>query len=102
MIDRNQIHEGMLVRNGEGETMGRVLDCEDEDFIVEKGGILSGGYMVSYGDVKEVSGEEVRLASPHEEDAARRAEGEAEIRPIEGLWRAEDAATYGDEGGGGF
>ena len=66
MIDRNQINEGMVVRSSDGKKLGRVLACKEGSFIVEKGFFFATDYVASYDDVAEISGDEIRLARPHE------------------------------------
>ena len=62
MFDRSQVHEGMTVRSADGKKLGRVLACEQEGFIVEKGCFFATDYVARYGDVEDVSGEEVRIS----------------------------------------
>jgi len=104
VIDRNRIHEGMIVRNLDGDKVGRIIDCEDQDFVVEKEGTFSGGYVAGYDEVSAVLSDEVWLAPTEKAKRSGRGEetGGTEIRPLPGLWRAEDSPCYGDEGGGGF
>ncbi len=80
MIDRNQVHEGMLVRSSDGKKLGQVLACEEGRFIVEKGFFFATDYIARYDDVTDISGDEVRLS-----------------RPVEGLAHGEHA--YVREGG---
>ena len=67
MIDRNQVHEGMVVRSSDGKKLGRVLACEEESFIVEKGFFFSTDYVARYDDVTQVSGDEIRLSRAQKE-----------------------------------
>ena len=67
MIDRNQIHEGMVVRSSDGKKLGRVLACEEESFIVEKGFFFSTDYVARYDDVTYTSGDEIRLSRAQKE-----------------------------------
>lgn len=67
MIDRNQVHEGMVVRSSDGKKLGRVLACEEESFIVEKGFFFSTDYVARYDDVTQASGDEIRLSRAQKE-----------------------------------
>ena len=62
MIDRSQVHEGMMVRSADGKKLGRVLACDQGGFLVEKGCFFATDYVARYGDVEDVSGEEIRLS----------------------------------------
>ena len=66
MIDRSQVHEGMVVRTSDGKKLGRVLACEEGRFIVEKGFFFATDYVARYDDVSSVSGDEIRLARPQD------------------------------------
>ncbi len=67
MIDRNQVHEGMVVRDSNGKKLGRVLSCMEGSFVVEKGFFLITDYAARYDDVAEMSGDTIQLSRPREE-----------------------------------
>ena len=67
MIDRNEVHEGMVVRSSDGKKLGRVLACEEESFIVEKGFFFSTDYVARYADVTQTSGDEILLSRAQKE-----------------------------------
>jgi hypothetical protein len=67
VIDRNQVHEGMVVRSSDGKKLGRVMACEEESFIVEKGFFFSTDYVARYDDVTQTSGDEIRLSRAQKE-----------------------------------
>ncbi len=115
MIDRNQVHEGMVVRGSNGEKVGRVLSCMEGSFVVEKGFLLVTDYAARYDDVAAISGDTIQLSRPreelaHSERAPSRGGGPGESitfgmsgdvatsQPSRGVvW-----PSYGDEGGGGL
>jgi len=66
VIDRNQVHEGMVVRSSDGKKLGRVLACEEGRFVVEKGFFFATDYIARYDDVTDISGDEIRLSQPQE------------------------------------
>jgi len=66
VIDRNQVHEGMVVRSSDGKKLGRVLACKEGSFIVEKGFFFATDYVARYDDVTGISGDEIRLSRPQE------------------------------------
>lgn len=66
MIDRNQVHEGMVVRSSDGKKLGRVLACEEGRFVVEKGFYFATDYIARYDDVADISGDEIWLSQPQE------------------------------------
>lgn len=110
MIDGNQVHEGMLVRSSDGTTLGRVMACEEESFIVEEE-LFGADYVVRYDDVTDISGDEIRLSLPRDSflsESGARAEDEEEEEEGAHLWvRGHEypgalPPSHGDEGGGGF
>jgi hypothetical protein len=95
VIDRNQIHEGMVVRGSQGKKLGRVVSCTEGSFVVEKGFFLVTDHAAGYGDVAEISGDTIQLSRPWEEFA------HSERTPSIGHERGVVWPSYGDEGGGG-
>jgi len=67
MIDRDEIHEGMMVRSADGKNLGRVLACGEASFIVEKGFYFATDYVARYDDVTDISGDKIRLSRPQDE-----------------------------------
>ncbi|NMO18169.1 hypothetical protein HPC49_32325 [Pyxidicoccus fallax] len=61
MFDRSEIHKGMKVRGNDGHTIGRIIDMNDKELIVEKGFIRRHDFAVSLEDVREVIHGEVVL-----------------------------------------
>jgi hypothetical protein len=94
VFDRNQVHEGMVVRDSNGKKLGRVLSCKEGGFVVEKGLFLITDHAARYDDIAQVSGNTVQLSRSWEELA----HGErARLTGDERFW-----PSYGDEGGGGL
>jgi hypothetical protein len=62
VIDRNDVHEGMVVRSSDGKKLGRVMACKEGSFIVEKGFFFATDYVARYDDVTDISGNEIRLS----------------------------------------
>ena len=56
-----EIREGMTVRSADGEKLGRVIRCDQDAFIIEKGFFFPKDYIVRY-DQASVRGDEVLLA----------------------------------------
>jgi hypothetical protein len=71
----------MEVRSSDGSKLGRVLSCEEERFIVEKG-FFSTDYVALYDDVSAISADVMWLSRREEDDL--------------------DPPSYGEEGGGGL
>jgi uncharacterized protein (TIGR02271 family) len=59
----HEIREGMTVRSSDGEKLGKVIRCDADQFIVEKGFFFPKDYVVRY-DQATVAGDEVLLALP--------------------------------------
>jgi uncharacterized protein (TIGR02271 family) len=60
-IQRANIREGMVVRSGDGEKLGKVVHCGPDLFIIEKGLFFPKDYECRYDDVTEVRGDEIFL-----------------------------------------
>jgi uncharacterized protein (TIGR02271 family) len=58
---RRDIEQGLLVRTAEGEKLGRVVRCEQDTFIIEKGIFFPTDYVARYDDVADVRDREVYL-----------------------------------------
>lgn len=56
-----EIREGMTVRSSDGEKLGKVIRCDQDAFIIEKGFFFPKDYIVRY-DQASVRGDEVLLA----------------------------------------
>jgi len=67
MVDRNRIREGMVVFSSEGEKLGKVLVCDRETFVIEKGFLFPKDYIARYEDVADIAGEDVRLTRTKDE-----------------------------------
>jgi len=67
MIDTNRIRKGMVVFSSDGEKLGKVLACDRETFIIEKGLFFPKDYVARYEDVADVAGEDVRLSRTKDE-----------------------------------
>jgi hypothetical protein len=61
MFDRSEIHEGMTVRTNDGHKLGRIVEIQGEDLIVEKGWLWRKDFAVRLSDVREVAHGEVLL-----------------------------------------
>lgn len=56
------IREGMTVMSSDGEKLGKVIRCDTDRFIIEKGFFFPKDYVVRYEDVSRVSGDEAYLS----------------------------------------
>ena len=96
MIDRNQVHEGMVVRGPKGKKLGRVASSTEGSFVFEKGFFLVTDHAARYDDVAEIAGDTIQLSRPWKESAqSDRAPSMDHERGV--VW-----PSYGDEGGGGL
>jgi uncharacterized protein (TIGR02271 family) len=55
------IQEGMTVRSTDGEKLGKIIACEADRFLVEKGFFFPKDYLVRMEDVAEIRADEVLL-----------------------------------------
>ena len=46
--DRNSVQEGMLVTSTAGDRIGKVIRCDAETFVVEKGALFPKDYQLRY------------------------------------------------------
>lgn len=84
------VREGMTVRSADGEKLGKVIACEADTFIIEKGFFFPRDYLAHYEDVQDVRGDELLL----------RHSG-AELRELGAEARAGDAGrTSGEQRAG--
>lgn len=60
---RRDVKEGMVVRAADGEKLGKVVRCDQEGFIVEKGIFFPRDYIARYADVTDVRDDEIYLRS---------------------------------------
>lgn len=91
MVPRDEIHAGMKVRSSDGKRLGRVVLCNEGNFIVEKGLFSRVDYVARYDDVAAVAGEEVSLSRRRSEIASVRSDAMG----------GGEGATWGHEGEGG-
>jgi hypothetical protein len=62
MVDRSELHEGMVVWTHRGEKLGHVIEVTDEELIVEKGLLVwRKDYAVRLDDVREIVADDVYL-----------------------------------------
>src|SRR6188768_2763598 len=82
-FDENSVRNGMFVMGTQGERIGKVIRCDDETFVVEKGVFFPKDYELRYDHITDVSGGTIRYAltdflrgrdMPAEEETATAAE----------------------------
>ncbi len=61
-MQSEQIREGATVRSTDGEKLGKIVSCQDDGFIIEKGVFFKKDYIVRYDDVIDTRDGEVILA----------------------------------------
>jgi uncharacterized protein (TIGR02271 family) len=66
METRRGVQEGMIVYSSDGEKLGKVLQCQAESFIIEKGFFFPKDYIARYEDVADVNGDEIHLSNRKE------------------------------------
>jgi uncharacterized protein (TIGR02271 family) len=60
--NKDSLREGMFVTSTAGEKIGKVIRCDDETFVVEKGILFPKDYELRYDHITEVSDGKVRYA----------------------------------------
>lgn len=63
MSYKSQIREGMEVRSSDDKKVGKVLRCEADSFVIEKGLLFHKDYAAPYSLVKELRGDTIILAA---------------------------------------
>jgi uncharacterized protein (TIGR02271 family) len=61
-FDENSVRNGMFVMGTQGERIGKVIRCNDETFVVEKGVFFPKDYELRYDHITEVTGGTIRYA----------------------------------------
>src|SRR5262245_17874448 len=61
-FDKNSVRNGMFVMGTQGERIGKVIRCDDETFVVEKGVFFPKDYELRYDHVTDISGGTIRYA----------------------------------------
>jgi uncharacterized protein (TIGR02271 family) len=97
------IREGMIVKTSDGHKLGKIIACEPETFIVEKGFFLPKEYIADYTQVSDVRDDEVWLmatkdqilGSAHKTDTYR--EGTYHEGTTAGLAAEEQRVTLSEE-----
>jgi len=60
--DKNSVRDGMFVTSTTGEKIGKVIRCDEETFLVEKGILFPKDYELRYDHITEVSDGKIRYA----------------------------------------
>ena len=58
---RQDVKEGLVVRTADGEKLGRIVRCEADSFVIEKGIFFPTDFVARYDDVADVRDGEVQL-----------------------------------------
>jgi uncharacterized protein (TIGR02271 family) len=61
-FDKNSVRNGMFVMGTQGERIGKVILCNDETFVVEKGVFFPKDYELRYDHITDVTGGTIRYA----------------------------------------
>ena len=61
-FDINSVRNGMFVMGTQGERIGKVIRCNDETFVVEKGVFFPKDYELRYDHITDVTGGTIRYA----------------------------------------
>lgn len=61
-FDKDSVRNGMFVMGSQGERIGKVILCNDETFVVEKGVFFPKDYELRYDHITDVTGGTIRYA----------------------------------------
>ncbi len=64
MTDHHDVRRGQTAYDSEGKRLGRVIQCDQTGFFIEKGFVFPEDYRVEYDEVLAVEADEVRLRFP--------------------------------------
>jgi len=73
-FDKNSIRRGMTAISTKGQKLGKVIQCDDETFVVEKGVLFHKDYRLYYDYVADIRGDELRYALDDSRVAGRDAD----------------------------
>jgi uncharacterized protein (TIGR02271 family) len=83
-MDRMDVREGMQVRSSDGEKLGKIVRCDEEAFVIEKGFFFPKDTIAGYHQIARIEGDELVLAIPaaalHERAAGHGAREDVERR----------------------
>src|SRR5262245_56032376 len=60
--DKNSVRNGMFVMGTQGERIGKVIRCDNETFVVEKGVFFPKDYELRYDHITDMTGGTIRYA----------------------------------------
>lgn len=60
--DKRSVRDGMFVMGTQGERIGKVIRCDDDTFVVEKGVFFPKDYQLRYDHITDMSGGTIRYA----------------------------------------
>jgi len=61
-FEKDSVRNGMFVMGTQGERIGKVIRCDDETFVVEKGVFFPKDYELRYDHITDISGGTIRYA----------------------------------------
>src|SRR5262245_63279149 len=61
-FDKSNVRNGMFVMGTQGERIGKVIRCDEETFVVEKGVFFPKDYELRYDHITDISGGTIRYA----------------------------------------
>jgi uncharacterized protein (TIGR02271 family) len=61
-FDKDSVRNGMFVMGTQGERIGKVIRCDDDTFVVEKGVFFPKDYELRYDHITDISGGTIRYA----------------------------------------
>lgn len=100
-MDRMDVREGMVVRSSDGEKLGKIVRCDEEAFVIEKGFFFPKDTIAGYHQIARIEGDELVLAIPgaalHEGAQGQGAREAGERRELggEGLGERREAGMAG-------
>jgi uncharacterized protein (TIGR02271 family) len=60
-MDTRGVREGMTVYSSDSEKLGKVVQCADDFFLIEKGFFFPKDYIARYDQVSDITGDDIRL-----------------------------------------
>src|SRR6185436_11190900 len=61
-LDKTSVRNGMFVMGTQGERIGKVIRCDSDTFVVEKGVFFPKDYELRYDHITDISGGTIRYA----------------------------------------
>src|SRR4051794_20816622 len=82
-MERRGVREGLKVRGSDGTNLGKVVSCEADTFIIEKGFFFPKDFTARYDQIADIRSDEIWLGESG--DQLRAGQQTERTRPVAGM-----------------